>query len=353
MRVFIRVDESFDNAKITLRLRKVTHNITVKHVVKSLAMTICSSIGLNVYLLISNKMELDFCWYQLHIVNKINPIPSPPKKLNKASIAILESEMIRLYEPNISDGCNWLNLIVKRCHQSSLTENDMVWLKQKDNRLIHWLWILLTTYENLFKVLIPDTDITLTNSAKSSNSFFDKFLFNINAYSTTEKHEIILNYFVLTDIHKDKKRELINILITKWNSMKKEESFNWFYKEDEKLSPWALNYLHEYSYSKENHMLLKDLEHIHFENDSDKFVALLDTSNALPEQKKTFLKSIKKALAQKKYRDKQTRKKQCTFKLSEDSIEQLSKISKWKKTSKDKIINEIIKKEYLKSLSNI
>ncbi|WP_318516297.1 hypothetical protein [Photobacterium leiognathi] len=133
--------------------------------------------------------------------------------------------------------------------------------------------------------------------------------------------------------------------------MKKEESFNWFYKEDERFSPWALNYLHEYS--NKNNMLLKDLEHIHFENDSDKFVALLDTSNALPEQKKTFLKSIKKALSQKKYRDKQNRKKQCTFKLSEDSIEQLSKISKWKKTSKDKIINEIIKKEYLKSLSNI
>lgn len=251
-----------------------------------MSMTICSSIGLIVYLLISNKMELDFCWYQLHIVKKTNPIPSPPKEFNKASIAILESEMIRLYEPNISDGYNWLNLIVKRCHQSSLTENDMVWLKQKDNRLIHWLWILLTTYENLFKVLISDTDITLTNSAKSSDSFFDKFSFNINAYSTTEKHEIILNSFVLTDIHKDKKRELINLLINKWHSMKKEESFNWFYKEDERLSPWALNYLHEYSNKKI--MPLINLNHVHFENDSDKFVALLDASNFLPEQKKHF-----------------------------------------------------------------
>lgn len=340
-----------DYGKSTLRLRKVTHNITVKHVVKSLSMTICSSIGLIVYLLISNKMELDFCWYQLHIVKTIKPIPSPPEKFNKASIAILISEMIKLYEPNISDGYNWLKYIEKRCHQSSLTESDMVWLKTKDKRLIHWLWILFTTYENLSGILLHKGFITPPNSEKSSDSFFDKFSFNIHAYSTTEKHEIILKSFILTDMHKYKKIELINFLITKWNSIKKEESFNWFYKEDERLSPWALNYLHEYS--NKNNMLLKDLEHIHFENDSDKFVALLDTSNALPEQKKTFLKSIKKALAQKKYRDKQTRKKQCTFKLSEDSIEQLSKISKWKKTSKDKIINEIIKKEYLKSLSNI
>ena len=303
------------------------------------------------YLSINNKTELDFCWYQLHFSKKTNPIPSPPEKFNKVSLAILESEMIRLYDPNINHGYNWLKYIEERCRQSSLTENDMVWLKQKDNRLIHWLWILLTTYKDLSGILNSDSYITFTNSEKSTDSFFDISLFNINAYSTMEKHEIILKYFVLTDMHKDKKRLLINLLIKKWNSMKKEENFNWFDKKDERLTTWALNYLHEYSNKK--NMLLKILDHVNFENNSDKFVALLDVSNISPEQKRLFLKSIKKALAQKKYRDSQAKKKQCTFKLSEDSIQKLSKIALWKKKSKDKILKEIIEKEYLENISNI
>ena len=89
------------------------------------------------------------------------------------------------------------------------------------------------------------------------------------------------------------------------------------------------------------------LSDVKVETDYYKFILLFDSLICLPDTKKLFIKSIKKAYAQKKFRDKQVGKKQCSFNLSEKSIQQLSLLSDLQGVPKNHILESLINNKIL------
>ncbi|PSU83831.1 hypothetical protein CTM67_00720, partial [Photobacterium phosphoreum] len=116
---------------------------------------------------------------------------------------------------------------------------------------------------------------------------------------------------------------------------------------DPDLCAWAINYVTEYS--QKNNVFFFMTSDVKVENDYYRLLLTFDTWNAHSDTKKLFIQSIKKALSQKKYRDKQVDKKQCSFYLSEDIIKKLSFLSNIKDNPKNQILEDLILEEYKKS----
>ncbi|PST95691.1 hypothetical protein C9I87_08535 [Photobacterium iliopiscarium] len=86
---------------------------------------------------------------------------------------------------------------------------------------------------------------------------------------------------------------------------------------------------------------------IKVESDYYKFILLFDSWICLPDTKKLFIQSIKKAYAQKKFRDKQVGKKQCSFNLSQKSINQLALLAELQGVPKNHILESLINNKIL------
>ncbi|KJG64192.1 hypothetical protein [Photobacterium kishitanii] len=86
---------------------------------------------------------------------------------------------------------------------------------------------------------------------------------------------------------------------------------------------------------------------VEVENDYYKLLLMFDTLNAHSDTKKLFIQSIKKAYSQKKFRDKQVGKKQCSFNLSQKSINQLALLSEIQGVPKNHILESLINNKIL------
>ncbi|MEC6798044.1 hypothetical protein VXS03_13365 [Photobacterium sp. S4TG1] len=83
------------------------------------------------------------------------------------------------------------------------------------------------------------------------------------------------------------------------------------------------------------------------ENNYSKFVLLFDSWICLPDTKQLFIQSIKRAYSQKKFRDKQIGKKQCSFNLSQKSINQLALLAELQGVPKNHILESLINNKIL------
>ncbi|SMY16249.1 hypothetical protein [Photobacterium aquimaris] len=86
---------------------------------------------------------------------------------------------------------------------------------------------------------------------------------------------------------------------------------------------------------------------IEVESDYYKFILLFDSWICLPDTKQIFIQSIKKAYSQKKFRTKQVGKKQCSFNLSQKSINQLALLAELQGIPKNHILESLINHKIL------
>lgn len=240
-----------------------------------------------------------------------------------------------------------MNKIEELYNQSLLHENELIWIKQNNKRLTNWLWFLIIYNRNaltLFHKYINTSKYEhYTNSIGSD--FFDYFSFNKKAYSTKEKNELIIKLFELSSMNRNDKIFLINKLRDIWNEIITIDNLKWIISNDDSLYEWAINYFIEYNIKNANN--ITDITNISFENNFDKLVLLIDSWDAHVDTKKLFIQSIKKAYAQKKFRDKQVGKKQCSFNLSQKSINQLALLAELQGVPKNHILESLINHKIL------
>ncbi|WP_413522470.1 hypothetical protein [Photobacterium phosphoreum] len=307
-------------------------------------------------LIINNKRKYSFYWYYIHpMTNSL--IDVMPQYINPhMSTALIKAQTIILIKGknktnNEQQNKELANIILNKIeelyNQSLLHENELIWIKQNNNRLTNWLWFLIINNRNaltLFHKYINTSKYEhYTNSIGSD--FFDYFSFNKKAYSTKEKNNLILQFFDLSSMNRNDKISLINKLRDIWDEIISIDNFKWVISKDDSIYEWAINYFIEYNIKNSNN--ITDITNISFENNFDKLVLLIDTWDAHVDTKKLFIQSIKKSYAQKKFRDKQVGKKQCSFNLSEKSIQQLSLLSDLQGVPKNHILESLINNKIL------
>lgn len=301
---------------------------------------------------IRNKREAVFCWG--YLCREFNGFTELPNDLNSAKDKILTT----LERYQIKTGEIIEDDIISKCSESLLTDNEIVWINDNDDRLINWLWYTIKSYTSIYNLL---HDITKKNyypmpeSIRQKNNsnmedILDKFNLNKSPSSIIEKKDIIIKYFDLLFLPKTEKIKIFNIFKEKWETIKSFDTFNWLEDKNNNYSEWALNYLDTYKSNKP--YSFPNINDFSIESDKLKFILLFDIWKVPSDTKKLFLQSMKKALYQKKFRDKQVDKKQCSFNLSEDIIKKLSFLSNIKDKQKNKILEELILKEYKKETEN-
>ncbi|WP_413525594.1 hypothetical protein [Photobacterium phosphoreum] len=296
---------------------------------------------------IKTKSELNFYWYYLHAMTNNSTDTIPPQNNNIPLSTIIMQVKAESLTGNKEKTNEIFNNIKELYDNSLLQENELIWIKQNNGRLTNWLWHLIIKHKNTLNLF--NKYIGISKYGYNPNSvgldFFDYFSFNKKAYSTKEKNELIIKLFELSSINRNDKISLINKLRDIWNEIITIDNLKWIISNDDSLYEWAINYFIEYNIKNSNN--ITDITNISFENNFDKLVLLIDTWDAHVDTKKLFIQSIKKAYSQKKFRDKQTGKKQCSFNLSQKSINQLALLSEIQGVPKNHILESLINHKIL------
>lgn len=296
---------------------------------------------------IKTKSELNFYWYNIYAMTNNSRDKTPPNNNNIAlSSAIMQVEAESLIGDKEKTDKIFSN--IKELYDNSLLqENELIWIKQSNSRLTNWLWHLIIKHKNTLNLFNKYIEISKYeyNTNSVDLDFFDYFSFNKKAYSTKEKNELIVKLFELSSMNRNDKIFLINKLRDIWNEIITIDNLKWIISNDDSLYEWAINYNIEYNIKNSNN--ITDITNISFENNFDKLVLLIDSWDAHVDTKKLFIQSIKKSYAQKKFRDKQIGKKQCSFNLSQKSINQLALLSEIQGVPKNHILESLINHKIL------
>ncbi|TNZ97805.1 hypothetical protein CGK36_24000, partial [Vibrio parahaemolyticus] len=100
----------------------------------------------------------------------------PPKKVDKMAMALLKANLANIF-PTYEKGLEKIEKIKYWFNQSSLSDNELAWLKQNNSRLTHWLWNLLVYHKNLSNLINHLNSIEIEINSSSNQDFFDIFSF--------------------------------------------------------------------------------------------------------------------------------------------------------------------------------
>ena len=334
---------------------------------------------------IKNKRELNFYWSYIYLITNKTVPPSICGNINQMEICLMKASLSTTLN-NVALEEQILIKIKKDCNNCLLSDTEMSWLNKKDERQINWLWFFILSNKSINNLFLS---FGLTNikynpdNTPSSNHYYHNqpmpylaynpcfiplnnftppppptkletlpyidlfftFNFNQNSYSNKEKHEIIIKYFDLALAKKEDKINLINAIRHQWNIISSNDSFSWLTQNNEQQNKWCIDYIIDYW--NKNNINHNNTINIEVENNYSKFVLLFDIWSAYPDTKTLFIQSIKKAYAQKKFRDKQVGKKQCSFNLSQKSINQLALLSELQGVPKNHILESLINNKIL------
>lgn len=295
---------------------------------------------------ISNKREANFCWgYICRMFNIFIENPKDYKEIRPLTLSLLEQN-------NIKDKNKIINDINSLSEQYVLNENELTFLTQSNERFINWFWCKLVLSKSIYKLNksldsqypFPEPGSLKEQNQTNNEDIFNIYRLNTSPYSTIEKKEIIITFIDLINLSRTDKITIINKIKNNWLINEELERFNWIDSNNEKLCEWALNYTNEYAI-KNNHSL-PYIGNINIDNYYSKFLLVFDLWEAHNDTKKLFITSIKKALSQKKHREKQKDKKQCSFNLSEKNIIQLALLSEHQGKPKNHILESLINSKY-------
>ncbi|PSX29462.1 hypothetical protein C0W52_05525 [Photobacterium kishitanii] len=298
---------------------------------------------------IRNKREATFCWgYLCKTFNIFFERPNDYKKMKDRALQLLDE-----YKLNNNDKNNIINGINLTSTQYLLNEEQIYSLNFSSVRYINWLWVKILSSRNIFMLNSSLTkqfkNITpLSVQQQTDTNTIDIYNFyklNQIPISTKEKKDLIIDFFDLVAVTKTDKVQILNNINNDWNDIEPINNFSWINKNNPDLYTWAINYMIEYA--QKNNVFFSMRSDVEVENDYYKLLLMFDTLNAHSDTKKLFIQSIKKAYSQKKFRDKQVGKKQCSFNLSQKSINQLALLSEIQGVPKNHILESLINNKIL------
>lgn len=300
-------------------------------------------------LTIRNKREATFCWgYLCKTFNIFFERPNDYKKMKDRALQLLDERHLNNNDKNVI-----INSINLTATQYLLNEEQIYSLNFGSVRYINWLWMKVISSRNIFmlnssltkqfKNITPQSVQQQTDS--NSIDIFDFFKLNKTPISTKEKKDIIIDFFDLVAVPKTDKIQILNNINNDWYDIETIDNFSWLNTNNPGLCSWALNYTNEHL--QKNYSFYFITPDVKVENDYYRLLLVFDTWNTHPDTKKLFIQSIKKAYSQKKFRDKQVGKKQCSFNLSQKSINQLALLSELQGVPKNHILESLINNKIL------
>jgi hypothetical protein len=201
-----------------------------------------------------------------------------------------------------------------RCDQNLLPDNTFKWIDKSNPRLYKWLVCILIIEHGMTPVRNLDF---------------------IDCYSS------IVHFFDNTTFINQNKIETINYFKIKWDSTSHfTPKIKWLVETNKEQCEWAWDYL-----CKQNIPPLF-LYSIYTTDVYGSVISSLDSWNIMPDSKTLFFSRMNKAWNQKKQRDKDDGKKQCSFNLKAQIKEKLDIIVENDKSNIATTLKRLIEKEY-------
>jgi hypothetical protein len=266
---------------------------------------------------INNERECNWiynylCSSQFNIINRSLLNYKDRKKEINQSISLWDAS------PSIKE--LFVSDTLKKCSEALIPEREFEWIGKQNKRLYRWLHAYLATFHG-----VPlNHNITFESYRRDIVTFFD-------------------NYPV-TQIEK---KELMGKLQDHWDvRFRHGDTFQWLDGKNVELVKWAWTYLE--SNKKISH------DKISFIDETEKYdglTTMLDLWDAHVDTKKRFIDKMKKALSQKKQRDKQDGKKAYNIVMSEDIKQKLNDVAELREMKINQTLEYIINKEYERVLN--
>lgn len=205
---------------------------------------------------------------------------------------------------------------LEKCSNALIPESQFEWIDNQNECLCRWLHAYLTVHHRA-----PFTYPTSPDECRQDIITF----FDVNPVALSDKENFLLK------------------LKGYWGKFFQEgEKFKWLDKDDIALVEWAWNYSKTKKLPMELLSVLKE---------SERHVALIiifDQWKAGPDTKKLFIIQMKKALNQKKQRDKRDGKKAYNIIMDEGIKEKLNALAKHHDRKINQTLERLINNEYQK-----
>lgn len=303
---------------------------------------------------LDNPFFVDYLWHCTCKINGGSATDIPPislfiKHLENSCATPNAHAFMRKYNPRDERKFGlerWIDTLAGEFDAKCLTDKSFDWLDNKNTRLHHFIWRLMshlhvqidgsdqflakTININLYSSLVNDNIKTHTNTNKKlkSNISTLDIVSTINRLpcNKTKKEELVL---YISDFSES---IMNNTEITTWINKQKTEKVAWLHKYLEYKNidyvPLVLN----------GSSAQKD--------DLISFFDVLIITNI--DRYKFLVSNIKKAWSQKVYRDKNIEKKQYSINMSKDIGDIIEKLSQIENKNKNTIIEELIREAYAK-----
>jgi len=222
---------------------------------------------------------------------------------------------------NFADRKDWVDRISARCAEALIPESEFEWIDEQNEILYRWLHAYL-----IFHHVAPF----------------------MNAVNFEEYRKDIITFFDISLKTRLEKQNFLSQLKGYWEIyFRVGEKFKWLDKNDRRLVEWAWNYF------KSNNI---PLGFTSFSKESEVYVGLIvmfELWEAHTDTKKLFIFNMKKALSQKKQRDKLDGKKAYNIVMSEDIKQKLDALAKEQDRKINQTLERLINKEYEKLLKRV
>lgn len=241
------------------------------------------------------------------------PIMDPSIKSYEARKNMI-NESLMLWNVDDNNKKLYISKVLSLCAEALLPESKFKWIN-KDNELLYkWVHAEIA-YKERF------------------NLYYRRDTFE-------EYYDDIVGYVDKLQNRNEKESLLFNLQSSWLNFFKLGEKFKWIDQGNESLVKWAWDYCHSKNIP---------LNFIPVAKETERYVSLIIMFNhwdAHPDTKSLFLVHIKKALNQKKQRDKRDGKKAYNIVMSEDIKGKLNTLAEHHDRKINQTLERLIKQEY-------
>ena len=295
----------------------------------------------------------DYIWYRACEINNVPSERTPSRTELERQLTTLVNtpscqHFISQHPIKCSDsyGINrFIETIKNEFNEKCLIKEDYIWLNEKDNRTIFYIWRLLEhliskpldddqCYNDFELTFIPTSNI---NNAKQITGMENIVI----EEATKQKIVCLINRLRISKndkarisnaIKDDARRTLIN-----------KKLVSWFEKHRDTKAEWLCEYLYR------KNLGYKPLTQPNSKHLKDDIISFFDVLYSFNEDKSNLIfVTMKKAWDQCKYRENNKEKKQYSINMSHDIGKILDELSRARDKNKNAIIEELIRTEYAK-----
>lgn len=296
----------------------------------------------------SNLIKCAFYWRYLNFRTLLNE-EIEPTKANDYCLAINITLEQRIY--NLEERRLFIRQMKQALGLQLIPQQQLEWLNQMNERSHFWMWCycrLLTvqrSYED------NENDSYTLNCDSNASYLYSQLGLSLNPRTTKERQRLVIDFLDQSDIPLTKKLSLLEYFKAHVGQLFSIGKFTWINREDNELYQqygWAYNYITSNKEYPIPHWFIPtpttDREML------DVAIAAFDICPADNSTKQLIILRMKKAWSQKKHRASLEKKKKQSynFTLSTKVKKMLDRMAESKGQSRNEILEQLIKAEYLK-----